>query len=836
MPHQYRSIALGTLALCLTAAPARARLLVDDFEDGDATNALGGPWMGFSDGYSTSTGFGLGTGRDSGHAGHLAFTVRAGAAYPYVGLATYLRPDSATTGIDLGGYEGLRFWARGNGTFSCQVATSRTAAESNHFGAVLIPTPDWRRIEIPFASLVAANWGSVQPWDPTTVYALQWVGQDPIGTSDELFIDDLELYAPGEGLGPEPPVVFPTPKVNQVGYYPDARKLFVIVASSAQPGDAFSVNDAATGASVLTGAIAGPIVDDTPSSGEEVVTGDFSALAAPGRYVVNVNGQTSPTFEVGEHVYDLLLRDALRAFGLIRCGVAVDDAETGVRHAACHQHDAPLRSDPTRTRDLVGGWHNAGYFGKWAHMAAISAAKMMWAWELNPGAFADLGTGIPAGSPGLPDILQEARWGLEWLTKLQQEDGSVIHKVDTEPNFAWGLAPESDPNQRWAAGASSIDAAVAAAALAQAERVFGPSDGAFADRCRQAAERAFDWVEANPAVAHNDPYYVDSDPSQEITWALGERSRAKNDPALRARFAARLDAQPLGAVSWSQPELLGYLAVAEDPNATAALKAAVAARITRLGESLAGTIASTGYRVATAPAEYFWGSNEVLLDRAVALVIAAMLSGQDEYRLLALEELDWILGKNPLDRSYVTGFGTRSVEHPYHWISYALGKAMPGWATGGPNQYAEGADPALRTLQAAGTPPAKCYLDLASSAGSAASNEGQTTENAALVLLTGLLARAAATPVDAGKNAEPSSRAAGAGCGCAQARRTARGRYTLALFGLALLHLVRRRGKRLALAPGERRYRQMRSPATRTLRVYLRLGVGTQGPRPCVEP
>lgn len=64
---------------------------------------------------------------------------------------------------------------------------------------------------------------------------------------------------------------------------------------------------------------------------------------------------------------------------------------------------------------------------------------------------------------------------------------------------------------------------------------------------------------------------------------------------------------------------------------------------------------------------------------------------------------------------------------------------MPGWAVLGPNGYPNGVDPALRALQERGTSPARCYVDLCSKEGSWASNEGQITEEAALVFVTGML-------------------------------------------------------------------------------------------------
>ena len=98
-----------------------------------------------------------------------------------------------------------------------------------------------------------------------------------------------------------------------------------------------------------------------------------------------------------------------------------------------------------------------------------------------------------------------------------------------------------------------------------------------------------------------------------------------------------------------------------------------------------------------------------------------------------------MLGNNAAHHSFVTVFGTNPVLHPYHWIYQDYGIAIPGWAVLGPKCYPDGVDPALKALQEQGTAPARCYVDLCSKEGSWASNEGEISEEAALVFVTGLL-------------------------------------------------------------------------------------------------
>ncbi|MGA2448917.1 MAG: glycoside hydrolase family 9 protein [Polyangiaceae bacterium] len=221
--------------------------------------------------------------------------------------------------------------------------------------------------------------------------------------------------------------VIGTPKVNQVGYLPSAGKAFhITVGAPAQPGDTFSVLDAVTGQAVMAGALASSAVDDTTASGESVLAGDFSSLTTPGQYMISVDGAQSPPFTIADDIYASLFRDAIRAFYIIRCGVAIDDSETGIPHPACHTADAVLRTDTSQSVDVTGGWHNAGDFGKWTPEAAISASYMMWLYELNAAGIGVVNTNIPESGNSTPDVLDEARWDLTWLLKMQQADGMHV--------------------------------------------------------------------------------------------------------------------------------------------------------------------------------------------------------------------------------------------------------------------------------------------------------------------------------------------------------------------------------------------------------------------------
>ena len=313
----------------------------------------------------------------------------------------------------------------------------------------------------------------------------------PASDAENLSPTNLVNATTQRPAAPNNPIVT-RPKVNQVGYLPQLSKYFSITQTEAGPhrGDSFRVVTEA-GIPVFSGLFSNGPVND-PATRESVLVGDFSELRAPGRYKIKVNGLDSDPFTIGAAVYRPLCNDALRCFYLIRCGVAIDDAQTGIRHSACHLKDAPPKAGGAAS-DLTGGWHNADDYGKWVLEEAVSCSWMMWLYELKTRDFATLKINIPESTNHISDLLNEVRWGLSWMLKMQQPDGSVLHKVDAEDHFCPNTAPENDPFPRFSQPPGSIDAADFVGAMCQAARVFRSADPPFADSDRSWPSQLAEW-------------------------------------------------------------------------------------------------------------------------------------------------------------------------------------------------------------------------------------------------------------------------------------------------------------------------------------------------------
>jgi endoglucanase len=441
-----------------------------------------------------------------------------------------------------------------------------------------------------------------------------------------------------------------------------------------------------------------------------------------------------------------LYEASLHTFDLIRSGVAIDDASTGIHHPASHTQDAALAGTGEHC-DLTGGWYNAADFGKWTDMTAITVSYML---ELY--ARQEVAASRSHGNPEQPDpkLLENVRWGLAWLLKMQDVDGGVRHKVDgaTQASLsaAWGQRPELDPNLRVAAPAATGSTADFAAIMYRAAEFVRRTDPAASLRFQAAADRAWNWIGKHPDVAAHDPFYADHDFGGEKLWALAEHDLTYGvaSPSLAQELRSRVQNQ----VSSADPSLFGVFQLASSSKSPVHVRKLAKAAILRRATQVAEGAETRPYRVVLGERDYSWGSAERVLQWAAFFLMADSLQPTPLLHRAALDQLHWILGNNPARHSFVTSFGTNPVRHPYHWIYQDYGIAMPGWAVLGPNGYPDGVDPALKALQEKGTAPARCYVDLCSRQGSWASNEGQISEEAALVFVTGRLRLPPSRPGD----------------------------------------------------------------------------------------
>jgi hypothetical protein len=334
------------------------------------------------------------------------------------------------------------------------------------------------------------------------------------------------------GDGGAPPVVANI-VVDLFGYRPGDPKIAVVRnpvtgfdAAPFAPGATYALVVASTAQRVLEGPLAtwgdGGV---DPSSGDAAWSFDFSGYATPGTYYVldETHQVRSPSFVIASGVYSGPLMQSVRSFYYQRDGIAKQTPYAGAQWTdnAAHEQDqyctpfADLEAgapDAGATLDLRGGWFDAADQNKYTIWAASNAMELLRAYREKPGAFGASESGdaygLPESGNGIPDILDEASWGLEWLLKMQQGDGSVLTMVGNWSDGATtnGADPPSADTAPCVYGAASTSATwSAAAAYAYGALVLQPWNASLASNLATAAANAWTWANANQNDVYDNP-------------------------------------------------------------------------------------------------------------------------------------------------------------------------------------------------------------------------------------------------------------------------------------------------------------------------------------------
>ncbi|MET8546708.1 glycoside hydrolase family 9 protein [Kitasatospora sp. NPDC004799] len=562
-------------------------------------------------------------------------------------------------------------------------------------------------------------------------------------------------------------------RVNQLGYLPDGPKRATVVSSATAPLS-WQLRDA-SGAQVAAGTTAVHGADR--ASGQSTHLVDFGAYTGTGTgFTLVVGGQASHPFDIAASLYDGLRADSLSFFYQQRSGITIDASLAGGAYArpAGHLGVAPNKGDTSvpcqagvcdYRLDVRGGWYDAGDQGKYVVNGGIATWELVNSFERarrsgGDAALGDATLRVPERGNGVPDVLDEARWELDFLLRMQVPAGRpmagmAFHKVQDDKWTALPTRPELDSEQRELHKPSTAATLNLAATAAQCARVYAPYDPAFAARCLDAAERAWAAAEANPAVlapagdSTGGGAYEDADVSDEFYWAAAELLATTGESRYRdAVTSSPHHTKPVDGFWWGGTATLGRITLATVPGV--ALPADDVTRLrgllTAAADQHLSTMAGQGYAVPLAADAYVWGSNSSVANNAMVLAVAYELTGAQRYRAGALESLDYLLGRNALDRSYVSGYGERASENQHHrfWAHQndaSLPHPPAGSFAGGPNAGLE--DPVAKA-QLAGCAPAACYVD---DIGSYSTNEVAVNWNASLAWLAAFAAeRRGGTP------------------------------------------------------------------------------------------
>jgi endoglucanase len=530
--------------------------------------------------------------------------------------------------------------------------------------------------------------------------------------------------------------------VDQFGYLPDAQKVAVIrdpqtgfdASDSFTPGATYAVIDKATGTQVATGSpVAWKNGDEDPSSGDKVWWFDFSAVTAPGSYyVLDIDKQVrSYEFNISADVYKEVLKHAVRTFFYQRAGHEKQAQYAGVEWADAASHlkngqdkNARVYNDKNNAateKDVQGGWYDAGDYNKYTNWTANYVVDFMRAYLEAPGVWGD-DYNLPESGNHIPDILDEAKWGVDHLVRMQQANGSVLSIV----GLGHASPPSSATEPSYYGTASTSATLNTAGALALAGNVYGARGmTAYATTLKEAAIKAWNWADANPNVIFR------NNDGAAGTLGLGAGQQETDD---YGRLIAKLEAacflfeltgeakyrtffdnnyRKAHLMEWNyaytfetsnQEALLHYTTL---PNATASVVSDINA--TYKNAMLTNTENFPAYNADTDPyraylKDYTWGSNSFKASQAL-MYTDLIYYGIDptkeaEARQAVAGYIHYLHGVNPFAMVYLSNMNQygaeNSVNEFYHtWFTNGSAKwdrvgtstygPAPGFVTGGPN-------------------------------------------------------------------------------------------------------------------------------------------------------
>jgi endoglucanase len=537
------------------------------------------------------------------------------------------------------------------------------------------------------------------------------------------------------------------PRVNQLGYVPNGAKTatYKTTSTSAQTWQLKQNGSVvATGQTIPFGADA--------ASGDNLHQIDLSSVTATGTgFSLTVGSDSSYNFAISANVLSAALYDSLKYFYHNRSGIAIETQYTGGGNGsfasnskwarpAGHINVGANKGDLNvpcwtgtcnYTLNVSKGWYDAGDHGKYVVNGGISVWTLLNLYERslylgnNSPSVSDGKLNIPESANGIPDILDEARWEMEFLLGMQvpagqTKAGMVHHKMHDVGWTGFPLAPHEDSQARALVPPSTAATLNLAATAAQAARIWRDLDSGFAEVCLTAAQRAWDAAQANPADIYTSGYdngggaYGDRTVADEFYWAAAELYITTGESKYLSTLNNRTILQT--NFGWADTDLAGLISLAIVPaGQTASLRSAAQQKIVSIADLHIATQNTSGYPAPSSVTDYYWGSNGSVANKLILLGLAYDFTKNDTYAKGVGKGLNFFFGQNTQSTSFITGEGTKTVTQPHHrfWAnatSSSYPTPPPGAFSGGPNAGLEDPKSAVE-LASCVSKPATCWMD-----------------------------------------------------------------------------------------------------------------------------
>jgi len=461
-------------------------------------------------------------------------------------------------------------------------------------------------------------------------------------------------------------------RTNQVGFLPEDIKTAIVMSKSDLGRQQFYIIENKSSEVKFEGSIKDlPSVYGNFNFCYEI---DFSPLIENGKYKIKLLDTESYPFEIDNSIFNDV-RDSLSLFFKAqRCGPT-----NPILHQPCHLSDAEkiIGYKDSTSRDLTGGWHDAGDYVKFLKTTALTTYLLLFSYEFDPQKF-----GYDLDKNDVPDILEEAKIGLDWLLRCNVDYQTFVSQVQNENdhNIGWRL-PENDSLQFMRPAFVSIGKntiGIYTATLALASRIWKSKfyENEFADSCLLTAERFYSLRnDVQDIDSTYSTHYPEKDFNGKLALAAVELFNCTKNPKYLSE-----------AINYGTKAGSDYWWSVGDINALADYKIAQHKQdfVKYIFQNLKHFKEKSDSSFLREGLAYSWGTTNTFLGVSLQSILYKKITGSTEFDQLSVFQRDYILGRNPWGISFIYNIGKVFPNNLHSQVAFFNNGYLPGALTAGP--------------------------------------------------------------------------------------------------------------------------------------------------------
>jgi hypothetical protein len=463
-------------------------------------------------------------------------------------------------------------------------------------------------------------------------------------------------------------------RLSQIGFLGPEEKSAIVLSKSELGAVNFDVINSGTGKKVYSG-----MAQKTAGrySGFNFIYNlDFSSLNIQGSYYLKVGSTQSLPFSIGDKIYSSLTDGLLGFFQVQRCGYT-----NPIMHNTCHIADATAVIDGKnridKKLDVTGGWHDAGDYVKFLNTTAVAAYTLLFAYDFDPVKF-----GFDRNNNNVPDILEEAKVGLDWLLRCYYSPFKLVTQVQDlrDHDYGWRM-PENDPLQfdRPAfIGIGKNLIGIYTATLALASKIWKEKIKYydFAEKCLNTAQAVYTIRSKVPDLdTSGTGHYLDKEYAGKLALGAYELYSATGRKEYLSQSTTYAD--QAGSDYWWSWGNINSFAHYRLASYDRKYVKYIEKNLARFSEAGTKNVFGLG-------AEATWGTTNTLLGITLQAILYKKITGDGRFDHLGILQRDFVTGRNPWGVCLISGFGGNPVRELHHQISYLNGGKVTGALAAGP--------------------------------------------------------------------------------------------------------------------------------------------------------